>query len=93
MQNTLQYYERNYDRIQDFLSYIGGISSIVLKIISISSLLIHNFNIILDTEELKLNSEQKNIRISKLLKNQPCLEKLILPCSIQKSHINQEIKI
>ena len=60
MQNTLQYYERNYDRIQDILSDIGGISSIVLTIASILNLLVHNFIVILDTEELALNSEQEN---------------------------------
>ena len=60
MQNTLQYYERHYDRIQDVISYIGGISSIALNTFSILNLLIHNFIVILDTEELALNSEQKN---------------------------------
>ena len=60
MQNTLQYYERNYDRIQDILSDIGGISSIVLTIVAIINLLIHNFIVILDTEDLALNSEQEN---------------------------------
>ena len=60
MQNTLQYYERNYDRIQDILSDIGGISSIVLTIASIINLLIHNFIVILDTEDLALKSEQEN---------------------------------
>ena len=56
MQNTLQYYERHYDRIQDILSNIGGISSIVLTFVCILNLLIHNFIVILDTEELALNS-------------------------------------
>ena len=60
MQNTLQYYERHYDRIQDVLSYIGGISSIVLEVVSILNLLIHNYIVILDTEEISLNSEKKN---------------------------------
>ena len=60
MQNTLQYYERNYDRIQDILSDIGGISSIVLTIASIINLLIHNFIVLLDTEDLALSSEQDN---------------------------------
>ena len=60
MQNTLQYYERNYDRIQDILSDIGGISSIVLTIAAIINLLIHNFIVILDTEDLALKSEQEN---------------------------------
>ena len=43
MQNTLQYYERNYDRIQDTLSSIGGISRVVLSVSSIINLLVHNF--------------------------------------------------
>jgi len=60
MQNTLQYYERHYDRAQDVLSYIGGISSIVLEAASILNLLVHNFIVILDTEEIVLDSEQKN---------------------------------
>ena len=60
MQNTLQYYERNYERVQDVLSDIGGISSIVLTIVAILNLLIHNFIVILDTEELSLKSEQDN---------------------------------
>ena len=60
MQNTLQYYERTYDRIQDVLSDIGGISSIVLTIAGILNLLIHNFIVILDTEDLALNTEQEN---------------------------------
>ena len=58
MQNTLQYNERNYDRIQDILSDIGGISSIVLTIAGVLNLLIHNFMIILDTEELALDIDQ-----------------------------------
>ena len=60
MQNTLQYYERTYDRIQDILSDIGGISSIVLTIAGILNLLIHNFIVILDTENFALNMEQEN---------------------------------
>ena len=60
MQNTLQYYERNYDRVQDILSDIGGISSIVLTIAGMLNLLIHNFIVILDTEDLALNTEQDN---------------------------------
>ena len=66
MQNTLQYYERNYDRVQDVLSDIGGISSIVLTIAGILNLLIHNFIVILDTEELALNSELKNYNTKEL---------------------------
>ena len=73
MQNTLQYYERNYDRIQDTLSDIGGISSIVLTIASIMNLLIHNFIIILDTEELVLYSEQENYSKQRELTKKPTI--------------------
>jgi len=62
MQNTLQHYERHYDRIQDVLSFIGGISSIVLKAASFINLIIHNYIVILDTEEISLNSEKKIIK-------------------------------
>ena len=60
MQNTLQYYERNYDRIQDTLGDIGGISSIVITIAGVLNVLINNFIIILDTEDLALSLEQEN---------------------------------
>jgi hypothetical protein len=73
MQNTLQYYERNYDRIQDSLSDIGGISSIVLTIASILNLLIHNFIVILDTEELVLYSEQENYIKQRELSKKPTI--------------------
>ena len=62
MQNTLQYYERHYDRVQDILSDIGGINTIVLTIVSVLNLLIHNFIVILDTEKLALNLEQENYK-------------------------------
>ena len=73
MQNSLQYHERHYDRIQDVLSSIGGITSIVLKVVSILNLLIHNFIVILDTEELALNSEQKNYINSKDVFKKPTI--------------------
>ena len=74
MQNTLQYYERTYDRIQDILSDIGGISSIVLTIAGILNLLIHNFIVILDTEDFALNTEQENYD-SKELSRRPTIFK------------------
>ena len=73
MQNTLQYYERNYDRIQDILSDIGGISSIVLTIAAIINLLIHNFIVILDTEDLALKTEQENYVNQRDLSRKPSI--------------------
>ena len=52
MQNTLQHYERNYDRIQDTLSDIGGVTSIIVTFAYTINLLINRFIILLDTSNL-----------------------------------------
>ena len=75
MQNTLQYYERNYDRIQDILGDIGGISSIVLTVASVLNVLINNFIIILDTEDLALSLEQDNYSQRELAKRPTIFKK------------------
>ena len=60
MQNTLQYYERNYKRLQDILSDIGGISSIVLTLAEIINAAVTGYIILLDTEDLVLSKEKEN---------------------------------
>ena len=60
MQNTLQYYERNYDRIQDILSNIGGISRTVSTVAFLLNLLVNNYIVLLNTEEFVLNTEREN---------------------------------
>ena len=60
MQNTLQYYERNYDRVQDILSNIGGISRTVSTVAFLINLLVHNYIVVLDTQDLVLSTELKN---------------------------------
>jgi hypothetical protein len=73
MQNTLQYYERNYDRFQDFLSDIGGVSSIVVTIGYYLNLLIHNYVIVLDTQELVLARDHENYYKGRDLKRKPTI--------------------
>ena len=60
MQNTLQHYERNYDRFQDLLSDIGGISSIIMTIGYYLNLLINYYIALLDTEKLIINRDEMN---------------------------------
>ena len=60
MKNTLQYYERVYTRLQDNLSDIGGIYNIVESVAYILNLLIHNYIIVLDTEDLIINKDNNN---------------------------------
>ena len=43
MQNSLQYYERTYDRFQDLLSDIGGISSIIMTVAYYINLLANHY--------------------------------------------------
>ena len=60
MQNTLQQYERHYDRFQDFLSDVGGISSIITTVAFYLNILINNYATLLDTEELLINRDSAN---------------------------------
>ena len=60
MQNTLQHYERNYDRFQDLLSDIGGISSIITTIGYYINLLINYYIALVDTEELIIKRDELN---------------------------------
>ena len=62
MQNVQQYYEREYKRLQDILSDIGGIGSIILIIAQAINFLISNFIILLDTEELISSFDQQNFK-------------------------------
>ena len=72
MQNNLQLYQRKYQKIQDVLGDIGGLSSIILTIVSVINLLISDFIILLDTEELALNLNDKNL-LSSDLKKKPSI--------------------
>ena len=60
MQNTLQHFERNYDRFQDLLSDIGGISSIIMTLGYYLNLLISSYISILDTQDLIINRDEMN---------------------------------
>ena len=63
MLNRMEYYERNYKRLQDVLSDIGGVSSIIILIAEPLNLLLSKYILLLDTEELikKLSNENKGI--------------------------------
>ena len=51
LQNRMQYQERTYQKIQEALSDIGGLGSIVLLIAEFINLLVSRFTIINDTDE------------------------------------------
>ncbi len=62
MQNTMIIYERFYESLQDLLSNIGGIESFLSFIASLINSLVVNYIILLDTEELVLNTDKINFK-------------------------------
>ena len=71
MQNTLQHFERNYDRFQDLLSDIGGISSIITTLGYYINLLISNYIALLDTQELVINRDEMNYGNRRNIRKRP----------------------
>ena len=71
MQNTLQHYERTYDRFQDLLSDIGGISSIITTLGYYINLLVNYYIALVDTEELIINRDEMNYVESKNFTRRP----------------------
>ena len=64
LKNTMNYYERNYKRIQDIISSIGGIYQIITILSIYINKLYNNYIILYDTENLLYNSinKEKNSR-------------------------------
>jgi len=75
MQNNLQLYQRNYKKFQDVLGDIGGLSSIILTLVSIINLLISDFIILLDTEKLVLDLNDYNFSSSEFTKKPTIFKK------------------
>ena len=62
-QNTMNFYERRYKKLQDVLSDIGGIYQVISIIAVFLNKIYNNFIILIDTEELisSLIRSEKNI--------------------------------
>ena len=75
MQNSLQYYERTYKRLQDVLSEIGGINSIVIVGAEIANYLVKGYIILLDTEDLILTVDKNNFEQREIGKKPTLLKK------------------
>ena len=63
VQNSQQYYERRYQKLQDALSDIGGIANLILIMAQCINYLIARYNMLVDTQELMVNIIKKNISI------------------------------
>ena len=60
MQNRLQYYERNYKKLLEILSYIGGLSRVVLYLAKLINKLVFSYIILVDIEGLVLSLDKKD---------------------------------
>ena len=73
MQNRLQYYERNYKKVQDILSEIGGLSRTVFIIATIINSIFSNYITLLDTEEFILSIDNTNYYNEKVNNQKPII--------------------
>ena len=97
LKNRENYYERNYKRIQDVISSIGGIYQVTIVIASILNHLYNKYIVLCDTEMLlfySIYTEEKTF--SKKQKSHPNIaHENIKPrefnCNEQKKYLNSDI--
>ena len=75
MQNSLLYYDRNYEKLQDLLSIIGGLESFIKFLASLINSLMINYVILLDTEEIILEIDKQTYRNINLSQKPTLLKK------------------
>ena len=92
MQNRLQYYERNYERLQDILSDIGGIREIIYLIAAFINALYSYYTILFDTEEIIFTIENNNEKDKSSLNNKGKVNEILNPPKVQKAYVNNNTK-
>ena len=75
MQNTMQYYERKYELLQDALSSIGGITRLILSVAKIINYIHSRYITLIDSEELFIFQNENNFK--ETINNKNVLEKQI----------------
>ena len=93
MQNSQQYYERRYKKLQDFLSDIGGIANLILVVAECINYFIARHNMLADTQELISNIIKKNISIYENLIKSHNPKKLININNQKRNEDNSSLKI
>ena len=92
MQNSQQYYERRYQKLQDVFSEMGGFANLVILIARCINYLIARFNMLSDTQELLTNIIKKNISIYEKIVNNHSLKEYIGENKLKKKE-SENIKI
>ena len=93
LQNTQQYYERQYKKIYDALAEIGGFGSIIIMIAKIINYIIARFNMLSDTQQLISNLVKKNDTIYERIVSSKNLRRFIEENERDKEEENKKIKI
>ena len=93
MQNSQEYYERHYKKLQELLSEIGGFANIVIVIAKCINYLIARFNMLSDTQELLTNIIKKNVSIYEKLIRTKSLKNFIGENHHKINEDNNNIKI
>ena len=93
MQNSEQYYERRYSKLQDVLSEMGGFANVVVMVAKCINYLIARFNMLSDTQELIINVIKKNISIYENLVRTQSFNKFIGENNNKKNEDDQNLKL
>ena len=93
MQNSQQYYERRYSKLQDVLSEMGGFANVVMMVAKCINYLIARFNMLSDTQELLTKCIKKNIHIYEKLIRTESLKEFIGENHHQKNEGERSLKL
>ena len=75
LQNRLQIYERNYKKLQDILSCIGGLSRTFFLVANIINSFFHGFFTLVDTEKLLFEIDNTDYYYEKIMKQKPKIKR------------------
>ena len=92
MQNSLLNYERNYERLQDLLSDIGGLESFVIFFVNLINSFMIDYIVLLDTEELILKLDNHNFKEANIKQKPSILKKaneIFNPPKLKKNYIDK----
>ena len=87
IKNTMNYYQRNYTRIQDVISSIGGFTQVTIFVSIFINSFYNKYIVLKDTESLlfsSINSEKK--KITKIMKGNKVSDKIKIS---EKDNINK----
>ena len=87
IKNTMNYYQRNYIRIQDVISSIGGVNQVIIFVSIYINSFYNKYIVLKDTESLlfsSINSEKK--KMTKIMKENKVSDKIKIS---EKDNINK----